>query len=95
MKLIAETEYENQLVYGLCSLLRDLKVDVDGFQHEDAIATTFWSSEDLIMCIDPLINPSKFDKQAFLFSIEEDIRSAMIMAGAKVIEKKLLSIGIS
>ena len=90
MKLIAESEYENQLIYGLCGLLRDLKVDVEGYQHEDAIATTFWSVDDIQMGIEPICIASRTDKQAFLFSIEDDLRKAMVRAGTDVIEDALL-----
>jgi len=90
MKLIAETEYENQLVHGLCSLLRDLKVDVDGYLHEQAVATTFWSVDDFIIQLESIRNASQIDRQAFLLSIEDKIRSAMQIAGANVIQQELL-----
>ena len=89
MKLIAETDYENQIVHGLCSLLRDLKVDVDGYLHEQAVATTFWSADDFIMHHESIRNASQSDRQAFLFSIEDKIRSAMRGAGANVIQHEL------
>lgn len=90
MKLIAETTYENQIVHGLCSLLRDLKVDVDGYLHEQAIATTFWSADDFIVHLESIQNASQIDQRAFLLSIEDKIRAAMEIAGANVIQHELL-----
>ena len=59
MKLIAETDYENQIVHSLCSLIRDLKVDVDGYLHEQAVATTFWSADDFFMHHESIRNASQ------------------------------------
>jgi len=85
VKLIAESNYENQILNGLVCLLSDLGMDVTGYQHEEAVAATFWSADDFTMEISSMTDCSKTDREAFLLSIEEIIRGAMIEAGYNVI----------
>lgn len=89
MKLIAETEYENQVIHGLTNLLRDLGVDAEGFRREEAVAEIFWSPDDFTMELASIRNATKEDRESFLMAIEDKLRSAMISAGYEVITQEL------
>lgn len=89
MKLIAESDYDNQVIMGLSAFLTDIGVDVTGYRREDAIAATFWSSEDISMELAAIDLMTKYDKEAFLWSIEDSLRSAMIIAGFNEIKHRL------
>lgn len=87
MKLIAETELEDQLISGLVDLLRDLKVDACGFRRGEAIAPVFWASEDFSLQLSSIKKISKDEITDLLESLEPKIQDAMILAGFEVIEK--------
>lgn len=89
MKLIAESNFENQLLPGLVSLLRDLRVDACGFFREEAIAPVFWSSDDFSTELSSMKRLSKDELTAILCDLEPDMQDAMILAGFQVIEKYL------
>lgn len=89
MKLIAENSLDDQLIPGLVSLLRDLKVDACGFRTEQAIAPIFWSAEDFLLDLSSVKELSKQDVTWILSNLESDLMEAMIMAGYGVIEKYL------
>lgn len=89
MKLIAENALDDQLIPGLVSLLRDFKVDANGFRTDEAIATVFWSPEDIAMEHSYMQKFSKDDILGILAHLEPDLLESMILAGFEVIEKYL------
>ena len=89
MKLIAETEYESQVIYRLADLLRDLGIDAEGFKREEAVAEVFWTPDDFTMELASIHNATKEDRISFLMAIEDKLRSAMITAGYEVITQEL------
>ena len=89
MKLISECAYEDQLVPGLVSLLRDLNVDACGLRRDDAIASIFWSHEDFSLELPFLKEVSREEMTAMLEDLETEIRKAMVSAGFEVIDKAL------
>ena len=89
MKLIAETSKENQQLCGLTALLCDLGVDVDSYEQEEAIAVAFWNAHDHMPVPDRLAAMSDADRAAFLHSIEDQLRAAMLSAGYCAIEHAL------
>lgn len=89
MKLISESNLEDQLVPGLVSLLRDLNVDACGFRRSDAIASVFWSHEDFSLELPFLKALSKDEMTAMLEDLEPEILKAMVLAGFEVIDRSL------
>lgn len=89
MKLIAENDLEDQLLPGLVSLLRDLKVDAYGFCRDDAIAPIFWSSDDISLEVSSIKALSKEEVGFILENLEPALMEAMISAGFQVIENYL------
>lgn len=89
MKLIAETEAENHILRGLTTLLNDLGVDAEGYRQEEAVAMTFWSSDDFSMDLAAIKDASKEAKESFLCANEDRLRAAMIAAGYQVISEQL------
>lgn len=88
MKLIAETQQESRIVDGLSALLSDLGVEVDGYRQEEAIAVTFFSTNHFAMP-EELLGLSRDEQSAFLSSIEDAMRGAMLAAGYRTINKAL------
>ena len=86
MILIAENNYEDQVLPGLVSLLRDLRLDACGFYHADAIAPIFWSSDDFSLELASVNGLTKDDMSAVLANLEPDLIEAMILAGFEVID---------
>lgn len=89
MKLIAENSHEDQLLPGLVSLLRDLRVDACGFRREEAFAPIFWSSEDFSLELPSIKEISEEERTAILANLESDLVEAMILAGFDVIQTYL------
>ena len=85
MLLISENHFENQLIPGLVSILRDLQVDAQGFAREEAIAPLFWSSEDFLLELSSINNLSKDEITAILTNLETALLEAMMLAGFEVI----------
>lgn len=92
MKLISENSFEDHLVPGLVSLLRDLNVDACGFRRCDAIASIFWSYEDFSLELPFLKDLSKEEMTAMLQDLEPELMKAMILAGFEVIDRSLRSV---
>lgn len=86
MKLIAETQEESSLIEGLSALLCDLGVDTEGLRHNEAIATSFFSSEDITIC-QGTDHMTAEERISFLRSIENNVRQAMLRAGQQVIDR--------
>ena len=89
MILIAENQYEDQLLMSLTALLTDLGVNVDGLKQEDALVPMFWSANELELETAALCYMSKDDRIAFLLSIEDSLRASMRKAGFHTISSKL------
>ena len=89
MKLIAETQYEDQLLMSLTTFLREMGIDAEGYRQEDAIAPVFWSANELELEADALSYMSKEDRIAFLCSIEASLRSTMRRAGLRHISNAI------
>ena len=89
MKLIAENALDDQLIPGLVSFLRDLRVDAYGFCRDDAIAPVFWSSDDISLEVSSIKELSREEVGAILANLEPDLLEAMILAGFQVIENYL------
>ena len=83
MKLISENKQEDRLLQGLVLFLQDLNLDVIGHTSRDALALTYWTTQDLPSFL------SLDERESFLKSIEEDLYAAMIIAGYETIEKHL------
>lgn len=89
MKLIAETQEESSKLNGLSALLLDLGIDVDSYESEEAIAVSFWNAHDHMPVPERLTAMSELDRAAFLYSIEDQLRAAMLAAGYRAIEQAL------
>lgn len=90
MKLIAETQEESSKLNGLSALLLDLGIDVDSYENEEAIAVSFWNAHDHMPVPERLAAMSELDRAvAFLYSIEDQLRAAMLAAGYRSIEQAL------
>lgn len=89
MKLIAETQEESSKLNGLSALLLDLGIDVDSYENEEAIAVFFWNAHDHMPAPERLAAMSELDRAAFLYSIEDQLRAAMLAAGYRAIERAL------
>lgn len=89
MKLIAETQEESSKLNGLSALLLDLGIDVDSYENEEAIAVSFWNAHDHMPVPERLAAMSELDRAAFLYSIEDQLRAAMLAAGYRAIEHAL------
>ena len=88
MKLIAESQYEDQVVAGLTALLCDLGVSADGYTEDEAMAQTLISPDDVDLQASS-IRMSREDQIALIRSIEDSIRTAMITAGYETIERAI------
>lgn len=86
MKLISENSYEDQLISGLVSLLRDLNVDASGYRRADAIASISWSYEDFSLDLPSIKDLSKDELTAILEDLEPELLKAMVLAGFEVID---------
>lgn len=89
VKLIAETQEESSKLNGLSALLLDLGIDVDSYENEEAIAVSFWNAHDHMPVPERLAAMSELDRAAFLYSIEDQLRAAMLAAGYRAIEQAL------
>lgn len=89
MKLIAETQEESSKLNGLSALLLDLGIDVDSYENEEAIAVSFWNAHDHMPVSERLAAMSELDRATFLYSIEDQLRAAMLAAGYRAIEHAL------
>ena len=89
MKLIAETQEESSKLNGLSALLLDLGIDVDSYENEEAIAVSFWNAHVHMPVPERLAAMSELDRAAFLYSIEDQLRAAMLAAGYRAIEQAL------
>lgn len=89
MKLIAETREESSKLNGLSALLLDLGIDVDSYENEEAIAVAFWNAHDHMPIPERLAAMSELDRATFLYSIEDQLRAAMLAAGYRAIEHAL------
>lgn len=89
MKLIAETQEESSKLNGLSALLLDLGIDVDSYENEEAIAVSFWNAHDHMPVPERLAAMSELDRATFLYSIEDQLRAAMLAAGYRAIEHAL------
>lgn len=92
MKLIAETPQESRIIDRVCALLEDLGIAADGYRKNEAIAATFFSSEDILagtgwqhMCPE--------EQEAVLCSIEDTVRRAMRTAGRRAAYRCLHNAG--
>lgn len=89
MKLISESQYEDMVVSGLTALLCDLGIDADGYTEQEALALTYISPEDFsIEC--GSLHMTKEDQLAFLKSVEDNVRTAMLTAGYEAVQKAML-----
>lgn len=88
MKLIAETQQESRIVDGLSALLNDLGVEVDSYRRDEAMAVTFFSTNHFTMP-EELLGLDREEQSAFLCSIEDAMRGAMLAAGYRTINKAL------
>lgn len=89
VKLIAETQEESSKLNGLSALLLDLGIDVDSYENEEAIAVSFWNAHDHMPVPERLAAMSELDRATFLYSIEDQLRAAMLAAGYRAIERAL------
>lgn len=89
LKLIAETHEESSKLNGLSALLLDLGIDVDSYENEEAIAVAFWNAHDHMPVPERLAAMSELDRVTFLYSIEDQLRAAMLAAGYRAIEHAL------
>ena len=89
VKLIAETQEESSKLNGLSALLLDLGIDVDSYENEEAIAVSFWNAHDHMPVPERLAAMSELDRATFLYSIEDQLRAAMLAAGYRAIEHAL------
>lgn len=89
VKLIAETQEESSKLNGLSALLLDLGIDVDSYENEEAIAVSFWNAHDHMPVPERLAAMSELDRATFLYSIEDQLRAAMLAAGYRAIEYAL------
>ena len=88
-KLIAETQEESSKLNGLSALLLDLGINVDSYENEEAIAVSFWNAHDHMPVPERLAAMSELDRATFLYSIEDQLRAAMLAAGYRAIEYAL------
>ena len=88
MKLIAESQYEDQVLIGLTALLCDLGINADGYTRNEALAVSFISPEDISL-ESKSIHMSFDDQLALIHSIEDSIRNAMVTAGYATIERAI------
>lgn len=87
--MIAETHEESSKLNGLSALLLDLGIDVDSYENEEAIAVAFWNAYDHMPIPERLAAMSELDRATFLYSIEDQLRAAMLAAGYRAIEHAL------
>lgn len=92
MKLFAENEHEKQLLNGLCQLIFDLGLPVEGYSLDSVIAPVFWTVDDLAV-FTASFKLSHSEEYAFLRDIEEPLYRAMVTAGYEVILRELISSG--
>lgn len=93
MKLIAETPQESKIIDRLSVLLYDLGIITDSFRHDEAIATTFISTDDLLF--DVTYREMTAEEQAeFIHSIEDSMRAAMRTAALRAASRALLNTGL-
>lgn len=67
----------------------DLGIDVNTYENEEAIAVAFWNAHDHMPIPERLAAMSELDRAAFLYSIEDQLRAAMLAAGYRAIEHAL------
>lgn len=89
MKLISETTQEDKIVISISALLNDLEVDIECFESSEALATVFWNVHDFLPKESKLSNLSEQERMQFFHLMEEEIRSAMIIAGYEAIEEEI------
>jgi len=96
MLLIAENDKENRVLDGLAALLCDMGIDTDSYREDEAIAVTFFSTDDLSIN-EEFMDMTVEEQSAFLHTIEDSMRAAMLSAGHKVISRALChaKLGIS
>ena len=87
--MIAETREESFKLNGLSALLLDLGIDVDSYENEEAIAVAFWNAQDHMPIPERLAAMSELDRATFLYSIEDQLRAALLAAGYRAIEHAL------
>lgn len=92
MKLIAETPYESRIIDRLCVLLGDLGISADGYRQDEAIAATFFSSEEILSGT-RIQNLCPEEQEAVLCSIEDTVRRAMRTAGRRAAYRCLHNAG--
>ncbi len=88
MKLIAENQYEDQVIAGLTALLCDLGVNADGYTKDEAMAVTFFTPDDFDLEASA-IRMTRDDQIALIRAIEDNIRTAMFTAGYEMIERAM------
>jgi len=88
MLLIAENEKENRVLDGLTALLCDMGIDTDSYREDEAIAVTFFSTDNLSVN-EEFMDMTVEEQSAFLHTIEDLMRSAMLSAGHRVISRAL------
>lgn len=88
MKLISENQREDMVICGLTALLCDLGIDADGYTQQEALAATYIFPDDVTLECSSL-HMTREDQLAFLKSIEDDIRAAMLRAGYEAIERAI------
>lgn len=91
MKLIAETEEENQMLAGTSALMRDLGVDVSEYRTDEAYALMFWSADELTHVYTERYNLTREEAVYLLEETEMFLRMTMAAAGSKYLERALRS----
>lgn len=87
MLLLSESEREDQLLFPVSALLKDLGLTIQPFEKREAVAPVFWEISDFFYANPWFQNFSSEEKLQFLSFIELEIKSAMIQAGFQAIEK--------
>lgn len=89
MKLIAESQHDDQIISNLVNLLSDIGVPADGYRQEESFGLMLWSVYELDLEADTLTYMSKEDKIAFFRSIEPAMQANMRKAGLQTISKAI------
>lgn len=85
MKLIAETKEEDRILDILPALLSGLGVPVTGLHTNEAYALTCWSADTLLSACEAEQALTSEAASHLLMEMENDLRSAMALAGARVL----------
>lgn len=86
MKIISEAQEEDHMVIAVSYLLGDIGVYAEPFERSEVIAPVFWDASDYLLDYCDAEKIPYIKRQEILLELEEDIRSAMVLAGFEAIQ---------